>query len=144
VIYDVNTTSGVKSFDLPFSALVSPLEIAEVYYSNHDARTPFKISNHEETDVSVSQGRRQVVLPDILGDITLEIIKCFAAFFWGASSTSGLSSCPASRSSNVVATEFGGTRMRGRAPVKEQQSRANTIWTSWRPRGANLVYTYSQ
>src|SRR5436305_1224638 len=34
-----------------------------------------------------------------------------------------LSSWPASRSSNVVAIEFGGTRMRGPVPVKEQQSR---------------------
>jgi hypothetical protein len=43
----------------------------------------------------------------------------------------------------LVAIEFGGTRMRGRVPVKEQQSRTNAIWTSWRPRGANLVYSHS-
>jgi hypothetical protein len=53
----------------------------EVYHSDHDVGTPFGISNHEEVDVSVAQGRGQVVIPDILGNITLEIIKCFAAFF---------------------------------------------------------------
>jgi hypothetical protein len=33
--------------------------------------------------------------------------------------------------------------MWGRIPVKEQQSRTNAIWTSWCPRGANLVYSHS-
>ena len=80
-IHGVNTTSDTKSFDLPFSALLGPLEIAEVYHSNHDVGTPFEISNHEEIDVSVAQGRGQVVVLDIFGNITLEIIKCFAAFF---------------------------------------------------------------
>ena len=43
-IHGVNTTSDTKSFDLPFSALLGPLEIAEVYHSNHDVGTPFGIS----------------------------------------------------------------------------------------------------
>jgi hypothetical protein len=51
------------------------------HYSNNNVGTPFGISNHEEIDVSVAQGRWQVVVPDILRNITLEIIKCFAAFF---------------------------------------------------------------
>jgi hypothetical protein len=53
-IYGVNTTSDTKSFDLPFSALLGPLNIAEVYHSNHDVGTPFGISNHEEVDISVA------------------------------------------------------------------------------------------
>ena len=77
-IHGVNTTSDMKSFDLPFSALLSPLEITEVYHSNHDVGTPFGISNHEEVDVFVAQGWEQVVILDILGNIALEIIKCFA------------------------------------------------------------------
>jgi hypothetical protein len=80
-IHGVNITSDTKSFDLPFSALLGPLEIAEVYHSNYDVGTPFGISNREEVDISVAQGRWQVVIPDILRNITLEIIKCFAAFF---------------------------------------------------------------
>jgi hypothetical protein len=80
-IHGVNTTSDTKFFDLPFSALLGPLEITEVYHSNHDVGTPFGISNHEEVDVSVAQGWWQVVIPDVLGNITLEIIKCFAAVF---------------------------------------------------------------
>ena len=80
-IYGVNTISDTKSFDLPFSALLDPLEIAEVYHSNHDVGTPFGISNHEEVYISVAQDWWQVVIPDILGNITLEIIKCFTAFF---------------------------------------------------------------
>ena len=62
------------------------LETAEVYHSNHDVGTPFGISNHEEVDVSVAQGWGQVVIPDILGNITLEIIKCFAAFLVSSAS----------------------------------------------------------
>jgi hypothetical protein len=45
------------------------------------SETPFGISNHEEVDVSVAQGWEQVVVPDILGNITLEISSSvFAAF----------------------------------------------------------------
>ena len=54
-IHGVNTTSDTKSFDLPFSALLGPLEIAEVYHSNHDVGTSFGISNHEEIDISVAR-----------------------------------------------------------------------------------------
>jgi len=43
----------------------------------------------------------------------------------------------------MVAIELGGTRIRGRVPVKEQQSKTNAIWTSRRSRGANLVYSHS-
>jgi hypothetical protein len=49
--------TDAKSFDLLFSALLGPLEIAEVYHSNHDVGTPFGIANHEEVDVSVVQGK---------------------------------------------------------------------------------------
>jgi hypothetical protein len=140
-IHNVNATSDTKSFDLPFSALLGPLEIAEVYHSNHDVGTPFEISNHEGVDVSVEQGRGQVIIPDILGNITLEIIKCFAAFFCKLRLLPLL--LPSLEIYNVVAIEFGGTRMRGRIPVKEQQSRTYAIRTSWRPRGANLVCSHS-
>jgi hypothetical protein len=45
-------TSNIKSFDLPFSVLFGPLEIAEVYHSNYDVEAPFGISNREEVDIS--------------------------------------------------------------------------------------------
>ena len=77
----VSIQRRTKFFDLPFSALLGPLKITEVYHNNHDVGTPFGISNHEEVDISVAQGRWQVVIPDILGNITLEIINCFTAFF---------------------------------------------------------------
>ena len=44
---------------------------------------------------------------------------------------------------NVVTIEFGGARMRGRILAKEQRSRTNAIWTSWRPRGVNLVFSHT-
>lgn len=49
----VNPKSDIKSFDLSFSALLSPLEIAEVYYGNYDVGIFFGISNHEGIDISV-------------------------------------------------------------------------------------------